>query len=108
MCLSELLNKIRRTGEGSNPPKSKRVYIKWKRTCPIDHKYKILAADTGGAARLIQFLRYELNRARITEVAIALYFNEQPNCNRYLETVEECTFKIYSPKSNLVTDDTKL
>lgn len=83
MCLSELLNKIRRrTGEGSNPPKSKRVCIKWKRICPIDHKYKIVAADTGGAAGLIQFLRYELNRARIKEVAIALYFNEQPNCNR--------------------------
>ena len=45
---------VRKSGKESNPLKSKKTHIIWKRSCLIKQEFKVVRADNGGGGRLIE------------------------------------------------------
>ncbi|XP_066925191.1 uncharacterized protein [Clytia hemisphaerica] len=113
--LSGLIRKINENDKNSTKDegsvKTKKLHIKWKRFCPISCMYKLARAENGGGVRLLEipFLD-EISIEYVMNGAIAKYFSETENgnCNKFQETVEECSFQIISPKGDLLDNKTKL
>ena len=82
--------------------------MKWKRFCPIKNELKLVRAENGGGIRLIE-IPYDMNFSvnDLMQQAISLYFSTN-NCNKFLESIEECTFAIVSPKGDVIDGDLEL
>ena len=110
--LSGLVRRINENAKNSTDEgsvKTKKLHIKWKRFCPISCVYKLVRAENGGGVRLLEIpFQDEISIENVMNEAITKYFSENGSCNKFQETVGECTFQIISPKGDLLDNETKL